>query len=275
MKQIIADSGGSKTDWCIVDENGDRTYFTTRSYHPKLIDDSFISAEQRFWLNDTIADFDLCTLYFFGSGCYRSENADKMKAYLKQIGFRHVHVQSDLHAAAFAMGVSSGWCAICGTGSVAFEVHDGEVSKLHGGHGFEIGDEGSGFYFGKLVVEALRTGILDYNLIRDYVEVAFSKEQLLNPIDEISQHKMYAQLPYLLRACSDYKEIKLIHHNNIRIFLEKYLEGCRQISLAGSYAFYHQDQFREVFRDGGIEVVHFLERPIDALTDYILKATDY
>ena len=46
---LIADSGGTKTDWCFVDVLGNKNYFTTASYHPNLMSEEWIETNKSFW----------------------------------------------------------------------------------------------------------------------------------------------------------------------------------------------------------------------------------
>ncbi len=43
--RLIADSGGTKTDWCGIDEQKEKHSFTTESYHPIVIDTDFTARE--------------------------------------------------------------------------------------------------------------------------------------------------------------------------------------------------------------------------------------
>jgi glucosamine kinase len=68
-----------------------------------------------------------------------------------------VRVTTDV-AVAFAAGTAqpSGSLLLCGTGAVAARVQDREPVRLHGGYGWLLGDDGSGFWIGRQAVrEAL------------------------------------------------------------------------------------------------------------------------
>jgi N-acetylglucosamine kinase-like BadF-type ATPase len=66
-----------------------------------------------------------------------------------------VHVISDV-AVAFAAGTPrpNGVVLVAGTGAVAAEIRDREPVTIHGGFGWLVGDDGSGFWIGR---QALRT----------------------------------------------------------------------------------------------------------------------
>ncbi|BFU43311.1 N-acetylglucosamine kinase [Krasilnikovia sp. MM14-A1004] len=66
-----------------------------------------------------------------------------------------VRVTSDV-AVAFAAGAAepAGSVLIAGTGAVAAEIRDREPVAIHGGHGWLLGDDGSGYWIGRQAVRA-------------------------------------------------------------------------------------------------------------------------
>jgi len=251
--KLIADSGGTKTDWCFVNSNGEKYFFTTESYHPRNLAEYDLIEQKMKWTEYSI-HFNL-EVHFYGAGCLSSENQQKMVSFFTELGFRNVFVLSDVFAAGLAMNGGEGWGAICGTGSVAFKMEKGKLTKIHGGLGRELSDEGSGYYFGKLVVSRIAAGQIRIN---DFLE--------LRNIELIPEN--YAQIPKLLTIYMEHEQIKEIHESNILEFAKAYLDGCKEISFCGSYAFYHQAIFSEVLQKMEIQVHSFLERPIEKLVEY-------
>ena len=45
---LVADSGGTQTDWCFVSETGVREYFTTKSFHPSNWNEDFFKELENF-----------------------------------------------------------------------------------------------------------------------------------------------------------------------------------------------------------------------------------
>ena len=66
-----------------------------------------------------------------------------------------IRVTSDV-AVAFAAGTAqpAGAVLLAGTGAVAAQLHDREPVRLHGGYGWLLGDDGSGFWIGRQAVRA-------------------------------------------------------------------------------------------------------------------------
>lgn len=75
------------------------------------------------------------------------------EAFVQQkLPFKQYAVTTDLHIACLgAHGGQNGAIVIIGTGSSGIAIHDNEQIML-GGHGFQVGDKGSGAWIGKMAV---------------------------------------------------------------------------------------------------------------------------
>jgi len=262
-KIIVADSGGTKTDWCIVDDTGNEHFFSTDSYHPRMLNDSFLEEAKQFWLDQNVFDY---SLFFFGAGCLQVDKKQLMTDFFGGLGFKSVDVQSDLIGAGLALNGGNGWGAICGTGSVVFRLENGELKELRGGLGRALGDEGSGYYFGKLVSEAFQKNELSDEVMQ--------RLQSLDLIPEI-----YATLALQLHDLKNDPSIMPIHEANVRLLRDRFLhqptqdgECITSVSIVGSYAFHHQEIFQRIFLEHDIQIKSLLERPIIALTNYLLAS---
>lgn len=266
MRQyLIADSGGSKTDWCFIDVCKTKTYFTTKSYHPSNCDDEFVESEIEFWNKHQYMME--AELHFYGAGCYTLDGREEIKKTLKDIGFENNIVLSDLHGAGAALfGETNGVVAILGTGSVLFNWENQDVINVIGGKGFLIGDEGSGFYFGKLVYEAFNNNELSVEQ-----KSVFSSVADLNKIESaINSGKHKFILGELSLKLQDYRLLfKTYHEQNAKSFCEAHLENEAElnISVLGGYGYYHRDILRPIFESCGVRISQFLRRPIEALVE--------
>lgn len=83
MKQyLIADSGGTKTDWCLIDSVGQKSFFSSESCHPVNWDKTFFVRLNE--LLSKVPTIGKTELYFFGSGCYNRDNRTKLKLELSK-----------------------------------------------------------------------------------------------------------------------------------------------------------------------------------------------
>ena len=143
-KIILAESGGTKTDWWVYHDGVVVAKYLTGSFHPAHLEGKDVADVLQLIpeLDDSTAQ-----LKIYSAGCFREENKQILRDKLSAVR-ANVEVKSDIDAAIEATGYESGWVAILGTGSVLIHFDKSNV-QLYGGLGWETGDEGSGFYFGK------------------------------------------------------------------------------------------------------------------------------
>lgn len=261
-KFLIGESGGTKTDWVLLEGNEIIGRYVTESYHPNNHGDDFWSRVADFWNS-----LDVSYGMLFSAGCYREEPKKKTKEAFSKLGL-NVSVCSDIQAASFALfGIEgSGWGAILGTGSVVFKTQSGTVTELYGGKGHMVGDEGSGYYFGRLVIEAFNSG----KLTASQDETFLSKIKVVPDLtDKFNVAAIASELSDDLGLFKDY------HEQNIDLFIKRNLEkNTDKIDFVGSYAFYIQDVIKERLSINQIQHGKFIKRPIGALVDLMVSSND-
>lgn len=260
-KYIIADSGGSSTNWGIVLTNNEVVYLQTSSLHPKYVfsqDDLLPEIQAKFGELKV-------PLFFYGAGCSSSEIQLKMRSFLQKAGFSTVEVFPDTLAACRALcGNELGWVGILGTGSILIQ-YDG-VSIVHriGGFGSFIGDEGSGFYFGKLLVRFL----LDADKWESSWSAIFhSKEAILSKLASAEAQKWIASLGGL----TTHLDFQFLHEQNMALFVQNYCSqtlGIESVSLIGTYGFEQKNVVKDVFQKAGIQVLKHVASPLEDLVNF-------
>ncbi len=272
--KLIADSGGTKTDWVLIDELNNCYYFTTDSYHPIHVTHEWIQEKSSFWLDYT-QKYEL-EVHFFGAGCLREENQLKMLAAFEQWGMRNVSVKSDILAAYLATSnQENGYVAILGTGSVIGRIENHEVSEIYGGLGYLKGDEGSGYYFGKLIIEKILADHFSEQTEKQLIEILGAKEFLKEKLGENPDKSFVASISFLLKDLQN-EELLAVHLENAMTFIHLYLPKTvqnRTIGIVGSYGFYQRRLFNDLFQKEGWTVVKLVEKPIGELAKYFIKNT--
>ncbi len=107
------------------------------------------------------------TIYYYGPALHSAFNREKLRALLAQTfpEVREIQVEHDLLAAARASwGFEPGIVAILGTGSNCAWWNGHAFERQAGGHGYLLGDEGSGADLGKHLLSALLHGELPSDL---------------------------------------------------------------------------------------------------------------
>ena len=271
---LIADSGGSKTDWVLCDELGNRNSFTTDSYHPHLMNDEWVSAKGLFW-EEYVKIYDL-DVHFFGSGCLQEKNKDIVKKSFQEWGIQNIKVESDLIGAANAcFGDNDGFVGILGTGSVIAEIKKKSVTKLYGGFGYLLGDEGSGYYFGKLILQKYLHNQLSSNTLSEIENIIGTRENILATIYSANGKKFIGDLSYVLSVLNN-KEIHSVHDENIKKFVELYLPHKAEnkvISFVGTYAIINRGILEKYINSASWELGIIVEKPIELIAEYLLKDT--
>jgi glucosamine kinase len=270
MKILVADSGGTRTDWCLTDQNSNMHLFETASYHPNEWTESFFEEQSVFW--ESYPNKDEINLYFFGAGCLNEDKQQVLRDFFGGFGFASVKVASDIHAAGYAtIGAGNGAVAIMGTGSVLAIFDNGQVKELRGGLGYALGDEGSGYYFGKLVIENLLNGNLPTTEKALYALFGDRKHILSACYGD--HGKVYISEVAVMVKNLNSSELNELHKDNIRLFCDKHVKhlSFNEISFCGSYGYYRQSDVREVLAEFGKSVDKIQERPILAVTEYLMK----
>ena len=75
---LIADSGGTKTDWCFIDELGNQHYFSSESYHPSNWSVDFTERIAAFW--EQRPELKKAQVHLFCAGCLNPTNALKLES---------------------------------------------------------------------------------------------------------------------------------------------------------------------------------------------------
>lgn len=269
---LIADSGGTKTDWCYVDSSNSRHFFTTESYHPENWSKDFEARIQNFWLDRP--DYKVAQLHFFCAGCLKEEKSNELSQIFSRIGFSNIAVKSDLHAAALSLfGNRNGFCAILGTGSVFFEWKDQNVASIAGGKGHVLGDEGSGYFFGKVLVEAYENNSLSVEQ-----KQIFEKEIAYSEIENAKRNETTKSLySSFAKRFSFYPNVfETYHLRNIELFFEDVWKSkeALSVSIVGGYFGANSELFIPYLAKKGIYIQNFIDRPIDSLVDYFARSIE-
>jgi N-acetylglucosamine kinase-like BadF-type ATPase len=163
--KLIADSGSTKTEWCLL-KNNKPLIFTTQGMSPYFVDgagmEKIILQEVFPHLKKTSVD----EIHFYGTGCKNPVNIKMVKkVFQKLFKSASIDIDNDLSGAAKSLcGNEKGIACILGTGSNSCFYNGKKIIKNSPGLGFILGDEGSGAYLGKKVIQHFLYHIFDDDL---------------------------------------------------------------------------------------------------------------
>ncbi|HWB25120.1 MAG TPA: hypothetical protein VG738_06550 [Chitinophagaceae bacterium] len=165
---LIADSGSTKTTWCLLNATGGHYFFNTEGYNPYFVTTSHIIQSLTANLPATITAASISEVWFYGAGCFEDKTGIVSRALAQVFINARNHVALDLLGSARAvLGNQPGFVAILGTGTNTC-LYDGEkITANIDSVGYLLGDEGSGFYIGKKILS-------DY--IREYMPLPVRQE---------------------------------------------------------------------------------------------------
>ena len=283
MMQLIADSGSTKTEWRLLQNEKIVASVRTIGFNPYYADTTTIVAGLREQLLPQINGQAPDAIHFYGSGC-TGPVANKTVADALRIIFpdvKSVNVASDVLGAARAAfgrdasGREAGVICILGTGSNA-AVYDGNtITSTSRSLGFWLGDEGSGAYLGR----QLTVGFLHGQLPAD-LDAAF---RLRFPIDRLTVLENAYHQPFPNRYfsqftpfLSDHLAHPFVHdlvYNAFFTFLQLYFlpyPEAKQMPahFVGSVAAYFEPPLRAAVQACNLQMGRIIPAPIDELVNF-------
>ncbi|MDD2982397.1 MAG: hypothetical protein PHQ74_03330 [Crocinitomicaceae bacterium] len=268
---LIADSGGTSTDWCFVNTEGERTYFCSESYHYSNFNEAFFARMNQFWKEK---QFSLDTeIHFYGAGCSLEQNQRIIEKHFKDLGFQKIQVENDLLGACRGLlRQASGLLGILGTGSALAEYDQNESIQIYGGFGYLIGDEGSGFYFGKSLIHSLLNKTLNAELSLYLHSILGDEHAILQHVYGVEGKKWIGELA---RRVGHSEKIQQMHRENIRLFLQVHLSQIKQkyteISFVGSYAFHQKEILIQELKPYDLTLRKIAQKPIEEMVDFTIE----
>jgi len=159
---LLADSGSTKTDWCLVDQKNSVTKVRTAGINPFFQSSEEIANELATHLVPHLPTTRLDSVYFYGAGCTKEKSPIVAEALKKQFEITGAcEVATDMLAAARGLcGHQPGIACIMGTGSNSCAYDGKDITKNVSPLGFILGDEGSGAVLGKMLLNGILLQIL-------------------------------------------------------------------------------------------------------------------
>jgi N-acetylglucosamine kinase-like BadF-type ATPase len=278
---IIADGGSTKTNWCLVTDEGKKVYFNTEGYNPYFSSTEYIIQSLRDTLPTDLEKDEITEVDYYGAGCSTPEVRkiveDAMRAVFTKA---KIYIGHDLLAAARALlGTSSGFAAILGTGTNTC-IYDGRdvVQNIDSG-AYILGDEGSGCYIGKkLLVDYLR------GYMPEAVRKNFWDTFKLTP-DDVNE-QVYTQ-PRANRFCASFSKfvydspVNIEYSRNlVRTSFEDFFRNLvthypdyqkYTFNCIGSVGYNFRNVLEEVVAENGMVIGNIIRSPIDNLVKYHLE----
>lgn len=178
---LIADAGSTKIRWTLLCSDGNSISFTSPGVNPLVPPAQGLQQAYREALSPNLPDQSIDSIYYYGAGCIPSKTEEVAEALRSAVDCNpEIFVASDLLGAARSLlGHDRGIAAVIGTGSIACLYDGSQIQSQIPALGFILGDEGSGAWLGK----TLLNGVLKRQLPQQVID-RFNERYSLS-VDEI------------------------------------------------------------------------------------------
>ncbi len=276
---IIADSGGSKIDWRLIQNDGTIGQASAPGFNPyyQPIDD--LKHNVRELLLPKIHE-PVNKIFFYGAGVSSSKNQEKINdAFLEFFPSAYIEIGWDLLAAARALcGREPGIACIMGTGSNSCLYNGEKITGNVANLGWILADEGSGANIGrKFLVDYLRE-VMPERLRQQFHErFPLTREEFLEKVYQQERPSAFLAsfARFIFQHLNDPYCYKLIYDSFAEFYENNVMKYDNyqnlRVHFTGSIAFYFSDILRQVANDKNITVKNILEGPIAGLTLYHQK----
>jgi glucosamine kinase len=271
---LLADSGSTNTTWCLLENNkskkaltqGLSPYFLTGNQMAEIL-----NAELPKRLLENTPD----AIYFYGTGCADPANRVLIQHMLKGVfpGTKKIAVETDLMGTARALcGNDKGVVCILGTGSNSCYYNGKKIAKNSPGLGFILGDEGSGAYLGKKVIQHAIYGMFEPELM-DKFQAMFplTREEILESVyrKPLPNRYLAGFAQFLTEARGHYMVENILEDAFNDFFFQhifKYRESWSlPIHFTGSVAYGFRDVLKSLCASYELKLGKVLKDPMEGL----------
>ncbi len=274
--KLLADSGSTKTEWCLLNGRSRKTFYT------QGLSPYFLSAEQIEYiikeeLKPRLKKTAPEEIYFYGTGCSNTENVKEVrKAIQKVFETATVHVDHDLMGAARALcGHDKGIACILGTGSNSCFYNGKKIMKNSPGLGYVLGDEGSGAYLGKKVIQYFLYKTFDEDLMdRFNAKYHTNSDEILTAVykQPLPNRYLASFVTFLVENRGHYMIENIIEDSFNDFFFNhvyKYRESWTMpINFTGSVAYGFRDVLKDMCTSYELQLGKVLKKPMDGLVKF-------
>ncbi|HSK12099.1 MAG TPA: hypothetical protein VK907_02735 [Phnomibacter sp.] len=277
---LIADSGATKAAWCLV--GGKRKLeVKTQGISPYYFTSEQVTHVLLQELAPSIKGKAIDEIHFYGTGCATAAMQQVVKKGIKNAFPKagKISVASDMMGAARALcGTSKGVVCILGTGSNSCVYNGKRITKNNPAPGFILGDEGSGAYLGRKVLQHFIYNTFDEELMHRFnLKYKTDYRTILDHVYKQPWPNRYmAGFTTFLSENRGHYMIENILEDGLSDFfmthLYKYTETWSSpINFVGSIAWHFRDKLQEICASFELQLGKILQAPIDGLADFHKK----
>ena len=277
---LVVDSGSTKTDWVLINNEGVQTQTHTMGFNPYFHSPEKIYTElTKKEFTELIPIQEIRHIYYYGAGCPNESYRSIIKTGLGKVFPKaKIEVQHDLLGAARATcGREPGICGIMGTGSNSC-LYDGQkITDNVTALAHVLGDEGGGVQLGRLLLQAYYYRELPEDLESEF-DKAYpeGKDAIIQRIYGEGQNVHIASFAEFLIIHKTHPAAKRLIDQAFREFATRHLKKYKnwqnlEINLVGSIAGLLTEELRAVLSEEGLKLGKVIRKPIERLVEYHLS----
>lgn len=276
-KILIADSGSTKTDWCLLYENGKRLEFKSIGMNPYNVSIEEIADEMTKVVLPFVENNIVSHLYFYGAGCSSKAKKDFMKiVFSEYFPSSHIEIKHDLMGACRALcGNEKGIVGILGTGSNSCLYDGKDILENVPSLGYVLCDEGAGSTIGKTLLRLYLRNEFPSELQKlfkssypgtenDFLDQVYKRplpNRFLASFTPFAhEHREHPYMKLILKEIfSDYFKHQIVKYTDYNQY---------KLSIIGSVAFFFLDEIKDVATQYNIKIGSVLKAPMQGLIEY-------
>jgi glucosamine kinase len=276
--KLIAESGATKAEWSVIGGKGKIKPVLTQGISPYFFnEEKIIGLLQNELFPQLPAAATAAQVFYYGTGMRNPDNVSMVKKAFKKVFKKAaIDINDDMLAAARALnGDQKGVSCNLGTGSFAVYYNGKKIAKTAPGIGYILGDEGSGAYLGKKVIQYYL-----YNTFDEDLRYKFDSKYKTTPVEILENvYRKPLANRYLAGFCMFLSEnrghymIENIIEDGLNDFFFQHL--CKfsevwklPVGFVGSIAFGFKDVLQQLCNSYEFELGKIMKSPMPGLIDY-------
>lgn len=275
--KLIAESGGTKTQWCAVSQSDETKIIPTIGLNPNFVTEKTITEVLSSEVLPAINNPAVEEVWFYGAGCAGKAMEKKIKSAIGSVlPSAAIHVFSDLTGAARGLlGNKKGYICMIGTGSNSGYYDGNNITANVPPLGFILGDEGSGAAMGKRLLADFLRGIMPHGLAGEFRTIyGAEKDEIVSNVYRgvfpsryiggfVQFLKNHISDPY----CREFvkKAFGEFVERNLKLYKTT---GKTEIAVTGSVAWHFREILEEVFHENDFIITELIPGPIEGLIRY-------
>ena len=273
---LIADSGSTKTHWCVLKNGVIVSEVFTDGINPFYQNELEIIALLDSQLIPKLPENTIEQIFFYGAGCsFPEKKLLVSQALVRFFSNTMIEIQSDLLAAARSIFQhEKGIACILGTGSNSCFYDGNEIVQNVSPLGYILGDEGSGAVLGKLLIaDCLKNQLPEWIAEKLLDQYELTPAIILeNVYKKPFPNRFLAKFtPFMLEHIEEPAIFNLVYDSfdafMVRNVMQYPLEDT-EVGFVGSIAHYFRETLEIVASERGIVISEIVQNPMDGLVRF-------